>query len=412
MVLLSHPTGNSFVREAALSLEDSGVLGEFHTSIASCGGNIFEKLSRLPGLGQISRRSLQARLRPKLKLHPLREAFRLALARLGPNASAVWGNGFCGIDAIYSSLDHAVSRSVGSGKFRAVYCYEDGALETFRAAKACGLKRIYDLPIAHWKAARRLLAEEAERLPEWACTLDGLRDQKEKLQRKDEELFLADTVVVPSNFVRDSLPQDVLEQKHVEVVPFGSPEVMEHTRVVRGAGPLKVLFVGSMTQRKGLGDLFSAMRMLDSKKFELHVLGSPVASMDFYRSQFAGFIHHSARSNFEVLELMRTCDIFVLTSIVEGRALVQQEAMSCGLPIIVTKNAGAEDLVEDGKAGFLVPIRSPEAIAEKLEILNRDRGLLASMGNAAKEKASQLTWATYRAKISETVESLLSAALL
>jgi glycosyltransferase involved in cell wall biosynthesis len=409
MVLLSHPTGNSFVRQAALSLEDCGVLGEFHTSIASCGGNIFEKLSRLPGLGEIRRRSLPARLRPKLKLHPLREAFRLALARLGPNASAVWGSGFCGIDAIYSSLDHAVSRCVGNGKFRAVYCYEDGALETFRAAKACGLKCIYDLPIAHWKAARRLLAEEAERLPEWACTLDGLRDQEEKLRRKDEELFLADTVVVPSNFVRDSLPQDVLEQKHIEVVPFGSPEVMEHTRVVRGAGPLKILFAGSMTQRKGLGDLFSAMTRLDPERFKLHILGAPAAGMDFYLRQFSGFIHHSTRSNLEVLDLMRSCDVFVLPSIVEGRALVQQEAMSCGLPIIVTKNAGAEDLVDDGKAGFLVPIRSPEAIAEKLEILNLDRGLLASMSSAAADKGRQLTWATYRAKISEVVRSIISA---
>ena len=410
MVLLSHPTGNSFVREAALSLEDSGVLGEFHTSIASCGGNIFEKLSRLPGLGEIRRRSLPARLRPKLKLHPLREAFRLALARLGPNASAAWGNGFCGIDAIYSSLDHVVSRRVGSGNFCAVYCYEDGALETFRAAKARGLKCIYDLPIAHWRAARRLLAEEAERLPEWACTLDGLRDQKEKLQRKDEELFLADTVVVPSKFVRDSLPQNVLERKHVEVVPFGSPEVMEHTRVVRGSGPLKILFAGSMTQRKGLGDLFSAMARLDPERFKLHVLGTPTVGMDFYKRQFSGFIHHSTRSNLEVLDLMRSCDVFVLPSIVEGRALVQQEAMSCGLPIIVTKNAGAEELLEDGKAGFLVPIRSPEAIAEKLKILNRDRGLLESMGSAAKDKARQHTWATYRAKISEVVGSVISAA--
>jgi glycosyltransferase involved in cell wall biosynthesis len=409
MVLLSHPTGNSFVREAALSLEDCGVLGEFHTSIASCGGNIFEKISRLPGLGEIRRRSLPTRLRPKLKLHPLREAFRLAIARLGPNASAAWGNGFCGIDAIYSSLDHVVSRRVGSGNFCAVYCYEDGALETFRAAKACGLKCIYDLPIAHWRVTRRLLAEEAERLPDWACTLDGLRDQEQKLRCKDEELSLADTVVVPSNFVRDSLPQDVPDRKRVEVVPFGSPEVMEHSRVVRRAGPIKVLFAGSMTQRKGLGDLFLAMAKLDPKRFTLHVLGTPAVGMDFYRRQYPDFIHHSTRSNLEVLELMRSCDLFVLPSIVEGRALVQQEAMSCGLPIIVTKNAGAEDLLEDGKAGFLVPIRSPEAIAEKLEILNRDRGLLASMSSAAKEKANQLTWASYRVKISEAVRSVISA---
>jgi glycosyltransferase involved in cell wall biosynthesis len=212
------------------------------------------------------------------------------------------------------------------------------------------------------------------------------------------------------SFVRDSLPQDVLEQKHIEVVPFGSPEIVEYTRDVRGAGPLKVLFAGSMTQRKGLGDLFLAIAKLDPKCFELHVLGTLAVGMDFYQRQFSGFIHHSTRSNLEVLDLMRSCDVFVLPSIVEGRALVQQEAMSCGLPIIVTKNAGAEELLEDGKAGFLVPIRSPEAIAEKLKILNRDRGLLESMGSAAKDKARQHTWATYRAKFSEVVGSFISAA--
>lgn len=409
MVLLSHPTGNSNVREVARALLEGELLDSFHTCIAACGGNLFDRLGALPGFGEVRRRSCHAGLRSKLKLHPWREGLRLAgqhFTFLQPLVT-----GLASIDEVYRSLDRTVADYASThANLSGVYCYEDGALSSFQEAKKAGLACIYDLPIAYWRTVHRIIGEEKERLPEWACTLDGLRDQKEKLQRKDEELHLADTVVVPSNFVRDSLPQDVLEQKRVEVVPFGSPEVMECTRVVRGAGPLKILFAGSMTQRKGLGDLFSAMRMLDSKKIELHVLGSPVASMDFYRSQFSGFIHHSSRSNLEVLELMRTCDVFVLPSLVEGRALVQQEAMSCELPIIVTKNAGAEDLVEDGKAGFLVPIRSPEAIAEKLEILNRDRGLLASMGSAAKDKARQLTWATYRAKISEVVRSLISAA--
>ena len=49
--------------------------------------------------------------------------------------------------------------------------------------------------------------------------------------------------------------------------------------------------------------------------------------------------------------------------------MVQQEALSCGLPIIVTPNAGGEDLVEDGKTGHLVPIRSPEKIAEAIRAM-------------------------------------------
>ena len=45
---------------------------------------------------------------------------------------------------------------------------------------------------------------------------------------------------------------------------------------------------------------------------------------------------------------------------------MQQEAMLCGLPIIVTANAGGEDLIDEGKTGYLVPIDSPEILAEKI----------------------------------------------
>ena len=63
---------------------------------------------------------------------------------------------------------------------------------------------------------------------------------------------------------------------------------------------------------------------------------------------------------------MKEHDALVLPSIVEGRALVQQEALSCGLPIIVTPNTGGEDLVEEGVTGHLVSIRSPEKIAKAI----------------------------------------------
>ena len=63
---------------------------------------------------------------------------------------------------------------------------------------------------------------------------------------------------------------------------------------------------------------------------------------------------------------MKEHDALVLPSILEGRALVQQEALSCGLPIIVTPNAGGEDLVEEGETGHLVSIRSPETIANAI----------------------------------------------
>ena len=64
---------------------------------------------------------------------------------------------------------------------------------------------IYELPIGYWKSARNIFQEERELNPEWANTLPGLKDSDQKLRRKDEELELADSIVVASKFVETTL---------------------------------------------------------------------------------------------------------------------------------------------------------------------------------------------------------------
>src|SRR4029077_10572451 len=139
----------------------------------------------------------------------------------------------------------------------------------------------------------------------------------------------------------------------------------------------------------GLADVFAAMKMLDSSQIELVVMGSLSRPLDWYRDQFRNFVYEPPRPHAEVLQLMQTCDALVLPSIVEGRALVQQEAMACGLPLIVTKNAGADDLIVDGETGFLIPIRSPESIAEKIHWCAQNRSHLSGMGIVARRRASE-----------------------
>src|SRR5260221_11290322 len=120
-------------------------------------------------------------------------------------------------------------------------------------------------------------------------------------------------------------------------------------------------------------------------------MGTPIARMDFYRQQFPGFIYEPPRPHPEVLALMRRCDVLVLPSIVEGRALVQQEAMSCGLPLIVTRNAGAEDLIEEGQTGFLVPPGRPDEIGRRIEWFADHADRLWGQGRAAYAQAGELT---------------------
>jgi glycosyltransferase involved in cell wall biosynthesis len=137
------------------------------------------------------------------------------------------------------------------------------------------------------------------------------------------------------------------------------------------------------------------MRLLNRRDVELVVLGAPNAPMAFYRSQFDAFRYEGTRPHAEVLEVMRSCDVLALPALVEGRALVQQEALACGLPLIVTQNAGGDDLVEDGRTGFLVPIRSPEAIAERIAWLADHRDALRDMRRHAVRKAAETGWAHY-----------------
>ena len=379
MILLSHPTVNSFVRALAQALHREGMLARFHTTLPWG--------RRDPGLPSGVVRS-----------HPFREAVRLLAGRLGAQSLVRHETGWASVDSVYQALDRAVSRCLENET--TVYCYEDGALETFEAASSRGIRRVYELPIAHWEFSRRLLGEEALRLPEWEPTLFGTRDSAAKLERKGRELAMAELVVCPSKFVQESLPAGTRSI----VAEFGSP-------AGRGAGrpssardanpqrPLRVLFAGSMSQRKGLADLFQAMKILGSPQAELIVMGSPVVPMSFYSRQYPAFRHEKPRPHAEVLELMESCDVLVLPSIVEGRALVQQEALSCGLPLIVTANAGGEDLVVPGETGFIVPIRSPESIADRLSWFLDNRDALPEMRQAAQRMAARYTWEAYTRKI-------------
>ena len=96
---------------------------------------------------------------------------------------------------------------------------------------------------------------------------------------------------------------------------------------------------------------------------------------------------------------MQLHDALILPSIVEGRALVQQEALSYGLPIVVTPNAGGEDLVEEGVTGHLVPIRSPEKIAAAIRALLANRNNKECIQKLCQKKAKEYTWANYAQNI-------------
>jgi glycosyltransferase involved in cell wall biosynthesis len=404
MILLVHPFGNANVRAVLAALDDADRLGKFLTTLGW--SNTSPILAALPEKtrAEMMRRGYELP-HYKIKTHPTREIVRLLAQKFGFDWLTKHETGWASIDRVWTRLDEVAARYLRENherlKIRGVYAYEDCAAEVFETGRELGLRRVYDLPIAYWQTAQRLLAEEARRYPNWEPTLGGTRDSEEKLARKTREIDLAEIVICPSAFVLDSLPEQARLSKKCIIAPFGSP-VIENSDFIqsdRADGPLRFLFAGALSQRKGLADLFAAMKMVASTNAELVLMGSAILPMQFYRDQFAQFIYEPPRSHAAVLRLMRSCDVLVLPSIVEGRALVQQEAMACGLPLIVTRNAGGEDLVAEGETGFLVPAGSPSALAEKIEWFLQNRDKLPGMNVAARAKAAELTWRAYGERI-------------
>lgn len=191
-------------------------------------------------------------------------------------------------DKIYEKIDDCVSCSLPKYKADIVHSYEDCSYQTFIKARDHGIICSYELPIAHWMTSRRLLSEEAERYPDWAKTLENKNESEEKLIRKEKELELSNCITCPSNFVLESIPQEIRQNKVCLVSPFGSPTIFKNTDANSKTKKkkLKIIFVGSMTQRKGLADIFSAMKLLSGLPIELSILGKPAMQMEFYRKRF------------------------------------------------------------------------------------------------------------------------------
>jgi starch synthase len=391
-VIVSHPTGNANVSAVVSALHDHELLTAFYTCI------VWRPESRLAkfvpgGLRVMLQRRARVQLSSELvRTRPTRELVRNLLIRAGKKHLIAAETHPFSIDGVYRDLDRYVARNLRKyPEARAVYAYEDGALHQFRKAGELGLHRIYDLPIGYWRANRKISTEEAELQPAWKGTLNALADSDAKCALKDQELELADTVIVPSTFVKNTLDM-YPGKKKIVVNPFGVPSNISAPRDVTDPDqPLRVLYVGSLTQRKGVAYLFEAIEKA-GKAVTLTVIGRKVgqsAALDSYcqKHRWLSSLPHS-----EILAEMRRHDVFVFPSLFEGLALVTGEAISQGLPVITTPNSGGTDILRDGVDGFIVPIRDPEAITARLLELHQDRGLLKQMSDSTLERAGQLNW--------------------
>jgi glycosyltransferase involved in cell wall biosynthesis len=269
-------------------------------------------------------------------------------------------------------------------------------LWSMRKARRLGMKTIIERSSAHPVFVHRLLAEEYERF--------GLRfpTSSRWIEAKHlQEYAEADAIMVPSSFVWRTMVEQGIPESKLRRVHFGfAPERFAPLPGAKTDNVFRVIFVGTVSLQKGVQYLLEAFQRLNLPNAELVFVGSSFRDSQSFLRRYEGLYRQIPFVPQEKLpELYRTASVFVLPSLQDGFGMVVYEAAACGLPVIITENVGAE--IRDGQDGYIVPIRDPDTLSDRLLRLYQDDHLRRVMGESARLYVQQFAWQGYHHELAE-----------
>lgn len=407
-VILAHP-GTQYSYETAFALQEAGLLHCYMTGFYFKPENSLGRALRLlpNGRGTELEREFRRRFKPELapqnvRTYPAAELIYVISSRLRPlrpfsEAILRWRN---------KCFDGWVAKRIARERPKAVVCYDSCAQRTFEGAKSLGTLCILDQSIGHISTGLQLLREEAKLHPDFADSLPT-KVPEWLIERCSQEALLADCVLSPSEYVRHSLIANGVEPARIAALPFGVDPERFRPGPERTEKTFRVLFVGQLSQRKGIKYLLEAFRNLRLPSAELVLVGNVAGSGKGLLRYRDIFQHIPNVPRAEVHHWFERADVFVYPSLHEGSALAIYEALACGLPIITTPNSGS--MVQDGIQGYIVPIRDVERLKEKILLLYENRELRQEMSRRARLRAEEFTWAAYRQRLGSILLNLLAA---
>ncbi len=278
------------------------------------------------------------------------------------------------------------------------------SLHSLRVAKSKGMVGVIERGSSHIEYQRDILKEEYEKfgvkpvLPHPKIVEKELREYEE-----------ADYIAIPSSFVRRTFLERGISENKLIQVPYGV-DLSLFKQVPKRDTTFRVIFGGGLSLRKGTHYLLRAFSELNLPNSELLLVGHVNPEIVKFLHKHEGHFKQMAyRPLSELHDLYSQGSVFCLPSLEEGMAMVQAQAMACGLPLICTPNTGGDDLIRDGQEGFVVPIRDTEKLKEKLLWFYKNPEQMVVMGQAAKERVSKgFTWDDYGKKMIAEYERIVS----
>jgi glycosyltransferase involved in cell wall biosynthesis len=303
-------------------------------------------------------------------------------------------------------LMRTMARESRRARVSAIHAYEDCSLWPFIEAKRLGKACIYDLPTCYYPAWETTQAELRRKYPDWMPFKRLPAAYHIRLEQKRKEMELADLVLVASRYVEATV-QEYYPNKDIARTPYGIDfEFWTPVQTDKPPGPLRFIYAGNVSLRKGVALLIQAWSKAGLRDAELRLVGSWGLADSKLRSLPASIRWFPPCSSEALRDLYRQSDAFVFPSYSDGFGLVLLEAMSCGLPAIASDASIGPEIVTPA-CGFICPTGDLDRLVEYLRWFDRHRDKLPMMGREARIQAARCTWSNYRSLVMGAVSKLL-----
>jgi glycosyltransferase involved in cell wall biosynthesis len=302
------------------------------------------------------------------------------------------------------------ARTLAGGRWDLIHCWSGVSEELLASSSVRADCRWLMRGSSHIAVQDRLLREEEQRT---GTRLD--RPSAWMIARERREYALADRIVVLSTFARRSFEAEGVPADRLVTVPLGveidafrapADAVARRMQRIHAGAPLRVLYAGALTLRKGLWDLATALERLDDVPLDVRLIGGESPEAHVALTRLAGRatrVGHVPQA--DLPPHYWDADVFVFPTIEDGFGMVLTQAQAAGLPVIATDHCAAPDLIQDGVSGWIVPARAPEALADRLRWCHEHRDALAEMASRVPSSAVPRDWT----QVAEALADLAAA---
>ena len=399
-ILFGHPAGNPNSHNAALAYLEAGLLECICVAWMPSAKTI-DILKSFPPLRPSAQRLERRRFPPLSDVPKIQgrvgEIYRLLMQ----TASSGYPS-----DQACRWLMRTVTRECHRSAVTAVHTYEDSSFWPFIEAKRLGKACVYDLPTCYYPAWEKVRAELSRKYSDWMPSNCLPTGHDVRLEQKRKEMELADLTLVASRYVEATV-REFYPHKEIARTPYGvDVEFWTPVPSDKQPGPLRFIYAGTVSPRKGVALLIEAWSKAGLRDAELTLVGSWELAGSKLRSLPAGIRWVPPCSSQALRDRYRESHVFVFPSYSDGFGLVLLEAMACGLPVIASEaSIGPEIITAD--CGFITPTGDLDRLVELLRWFDCHRNELPIMGRQARAQAARWTWRNYRNLVIGAVSKLV-----